>query len=139
MVRDRTELLHQGQAIKEPLELRNLARSEAVEDGAGYCYLSSGRGHPLKLPLVRPPTRPPLSHSCSFSHHLIGRGVPVGKGTSQAGCKGFEVIETDLPSPGKKDRRGSLDQFIGCCQIPLVPELLVKQARQRLILFAYHF
>jgi len=135
VVRDRTKLLHQSQPIKESPELRDLTRNDTVEDETGYGYLSSGWGNPLKLALVRTPTRPALGHSGPFDDHLVGRVMPVGESASYAGCKGFEVLETNLPSPREKDRCVGSHEFVRCRQIPFVPELLVKKSHQGLVLF----
>src|SRR6266403_595436 len=121
LIGDRAKLLHQSQPIKESSELRDLARSDTVEDETRYGVLSSGWGNPLKLPLVRPPTRPPLSNPGSFGHQFVGRRVPVGKRASQAGCKGFQMRELDLPPPRENDRRSRSHQLVRCCQIPFVP------------------
>ena len=105
MARDRTKLLHHSQSIKEPLEFRDLAGSQAVEDGAGHCDLSPGRCHPLKLAPVGASTRPALGNPRPFGQQLFGRGIPIGERPSQADGKGFEVIETDVPPSRENDRR----------------------------------
>src|SRR6266699_1936506 len=138
LIGDRSKLSHQSQPIKESPELRDLARSDTVEDETGDGDLSSGWGNPLKLPLVRPPTRPPFGNPGSFSHQFVGRRVPVGERASQAGCKNFQMREIDLPHPRENDCRSSSHQFVCCRQIPFVPELLVEKSHQGFILFASH-
>src|SRR5437588_10475499 len=136
LIGDRAKLSHQSQPIKESPELRDLARSDTVEDETGYGDLSSGWGYPLKLTLVRSPTRPPLGNPGSFGHQFVSRRIPVGKRASQAGCKNSQLSEIDLPHPSENDCRSGSHQLVCCRQIPFVPELLVKKSHQGFILFA---
>lgn len=95
-----------------------------VEDETGYGSLSSGWGNPLKIALVSAPTCPPLGNPRPCGHQLIGSGGLVGKRASQAGDKGFQVVEANLPHSRQNDRRSGSEQFVRCCQVPFVPELL---------------
>src|SRR5207302_10179823 len=55
---------------------------------------------------------------------VASTGVPVGKRASQAGGKGFQVVEANLPHSRQNYRRSGSEQFVHCCQVPFVPELL---------------